>query len=47
LVKYNSIEGKKQSKVDVVYTLATNLKKTASMDVGTVSYKNPKAVKTV
>lgn len=47
LVKYNSIEGKKQVKVDVVYTHATNLLKTDNMDVGTVGYKNPKLVKTV
>ncbi len=27
--------------------MATNLKKTADMDVGTVSYKNPKMVRNI
>ncbi len=44
LVKYNSIEGKKQSKVDIVYTMATNLKKTQDMDVGTIGYKDQRRV---
>jgi hypothetical protein len=36
LVKANSIQGSKLSTVDVVYTPASNLKKTATMDVGQV-----------
>jgi hypothetical protein len=34
LVKANSIEGCKLNNVDVVYTLASNLKKTGDMDIG-------------
>ena len=38
LVKHNSIEGCKASKVDVIYTEFSNLKKTAMMDVGAVTF---------
>ncbi|XP_009782668.1 uncharacterized protein LOC107783964 [Nicotiana tabacum] len=47
LVKANSIQGNKVNNVDVVYTPWQNLKKTASMDVGQVSFHNPKMVRTV
>ncbi|CAN4076547.1 unnamed protein product [Withania somnifera] len=47
LVKANSIQGNKINNVDVVYTPWQNLKKTASMDVGQVSFHNPKMVRTV
>ncbi|WMV42863.1 hypothetical protein MTR67_036248 [Solanum verrucosum] len=39
--------GNKVNNVDVVYTPWQNLKKTASMDVGQVSFHNPKMVRTV
>lgn len=45
LVKANSIQGSKLSTVDVVYTPASNLKKTASMDVGQVGFHDPKQVR--
>lgn len=44
LVKNNSIEGSKASKVDVIYTEFANLKKTASMDTGTVTFHDQKVV---
>ncbi|XP_065621155.1 uncharacterized protein LOC112015335 [Quercus suber] len=47
LVKANSIQGKKVNNIDVVYTPWSNLKKTASMDVGQVGFHNPKMVRTV
>ncbi|XP_031372863.1 coiled-coil domain-containing protein 25 isoform X1 [Punica granatum] len=47
LVKANSIQGNKVNSVDVVYTPWSNLKKTASMDVGQVGFHNPKMVRTV
>ena len=47
LVKANSIKGNKINNIDVVYTEWTNLKKTASMDVGQVGFHNDKSVKTV
>ncbi|OWM86625.1 hypothetical protein CDL15_Pgr015660 [Punica granatum] len=40
-------EGNKVNSVDVVYTPWSNLKKTASMDVGQVGFHNPKMVRTV
>ena len=43
-VKFNSIEGCKKAEVFINYTLASNLLKTESMDVGSVSYKKPKEV---
>jgi hypothetical protein len=36
LVKANSITGNKTNNIDVVYTPWSNLKKTASMEVGQV-----------
>ncbi|VFQ73223.1 unnamed protein product [Cuscuta campestris] len=47
LVKANSIQGNKQNNIDVVYTPWQNLKKTPSMEVGQVSFHNPKMVRTV
>uniref|UniRef100_A0A1S3Z7N6 Coiled-coil domain-containing protein 25-like n=1 Tax=Nicotiana tabacum TaxID=4097 RepID=A0A1S3Z7N6_TOBAC len=41
------LAGNKVNNVDVVYTPWQNLKKTASMDVGQVSFHNPKMVRTV
>ena len=45
LVKANSIEGCKRSKVNIVYTPASNLKKTGNMVTGQVGYHNPKLIK--
>lgn len=45
LVKANSIQGNKINDVDVVYTPASNLKKTADMEVGQVGFKSSKEVK--
>ncbi|KAK6273985.1 hypothetical protein POUND7_011068 [Theobroma cacao] len=47
LVKANSIQGNKVNNIDVVYTPWSNLKKSASMDVGQVGFHNPKMVRTV
>ncbi|XP_027355805.1 coiled-coil domain-containing protein 25 isoform X2 [Abrus precatorius] len=44
LVKANSIQGNKVNNIDVVYTPWSNLKKSASMDVGQVGFHNPKMV---
>ena len=38
-------KGNKQSNLSVVYTPASNLKKTASMDVGQVGFKDEKLVR--
>lgn len=45
LVKANSIDGNKMNNIDIVYTMWENLKKTASMEVGQVSFHNPKQVR--
>jgi hypothetical protein len=45
LVKANSINGNKMNNIEIVYTMWENLKKTASMDVGQVSFHNPKQVR--
>ena len=47
LVKDNSITGRKQATVDVVYTMWSNLKKTASMEVGQIGFFREKDVKLV
>ncbi|KAL8429098.1 hypothetical protein Efla_003151 [Eimeria flavescens] len=47
LTKHNSIEGCKQTEVTIVYTPASNLKKTASMDTGQVGFKQQNKVKFV
>lgn len=45
LVKANSIQGNKVNNLDIVYTPAANLRKTAAMAVGQVGFHNEKAVK--
>lgn len=45
LVKANSINGNKMNSIDIVYTMWENLKKTPSMEVGQVSFHNPKQVR--
>ena len=45
LVKANSIEGCKKHSVSIVYTPASNLKKTAQMKTGQVGFKDKKVVK--
>eukprot|EP00924_Labyrinthula_sp_SR-Ha-C_P008826 augustus_masked-scaffold_2-processed-gene-4.44-mRNA-1 protein AED:0.04 eAED:0.04 QI:0/-1/0/1/-1/1/1/0/223 len=42
LVKANSIQGSKQSAVDIVYTAWENLDKRNNMDVGTIGFKDLK-----
>lgn len=44
LVKANSIQGNKQNKVNIVYTPASNLKKTGDMVVGQVGYHDTKLI---
>merc|ERR1712106_500851 len=44
LCKANSIQGNKMNNIDVVYTLWSNLKKTAGMDVGQVGFHKSKMV---
>jgi len=46
LVKANSIQGNNQNNIEVVYTLWSNLKKTANMEVGQVGFHNDKEVRT-
>lgn len=47
LLKENSIDGSKKAKVDIIYTPASNLKKTQDMEVGAVGYKNESLVKKI
>ncbi|KAH9421402.1 Coiled-coil domain-containing protein 25 [Dermatophagoides pteronyssinus] len=47
LVKANSIKGNKMSNLNIVYTLWTNLKKTADMEVGQVGYHDHKQVRSI
>ncbi|GAB6023616.1 Coiled-coil domain-containing protein 25 [Chamberlinius hualienensis] len=47
LVKANSIKGNKMNNVDVVYTMWSNLKKTAAMDVGQVGFHREKEVRKI
>lgn len=47
LVKANSIQGSKMNNVAVVYTPFTNLKKTASMEVGQVGFHSQRKVSTI
>lgn len=47
LVKANSITGNKTNNIDIVYTPWSNLKKTASMEVGQVGFHSNKLVKKV
>lgn len=45
LVKANSIQGNKMNDVEIVYTPWSNLKKTASMEVGQVAFHNDQEVR--
>ncbi|KAH0490822.1 hypothetical protein TgHK011_002274 [Trichoderma gracile] len=45
LTKANSIEGNKKDNVTIIYTPWSNLKKDGSMDVGQVSFHDPRKVK--
>ncbi|KAI9140933.1 hypothetical protein BKA69DRAFT_1140487 [Paraphysoderma sedebokerense] len=47
LVKANSIEGNKKNNVPIIYTPWSNIKKTAGMDTGTVTFHNPNLVRRV
>lgn len=47
LVKYNSIQGNKANNLDIVYTMWSNLKKTASMDVGQVGFHSDRDVRKI
>ncbi|KAK6188196.1 hypothetical protein SNE40_004428 [Patella caerulea] len=47
LVKANSISGNKMNNVDVVYTMWSNLKKSARMDVGQVGFHKDQEVRKV
>lgn len=47
LVKAGSIKGNKVNNLDIIYTMASNLRKGGDMDVGTVGFKDDKAVKKV
>jgi hypothetical protein len=45
LVKANSIEGNKKNNISIIYTPASNLKKTGDMAVGQVSFHKDKLVR--
>jgi len=47
LVKANSIQGTKANNLDIVYTMWSNLKKTASMDVGQVGFHSDRGVRKI
>jgi hypothetical protein len=47
LTKENSIQGKKEPAVKVIYTMASNLKKTGDMEIGAVDFHNRSAIKSV
>ncbi|TQN67509.1 Coiled-coil domain-containing protein 25, partial [Colletotrichum shisoi] len=47
LTKANSIEGNKKDNVTVIYTPWSNLRKDGSMEVGQVSFKDPRKVKKI
>ncbi|XP_018574041.1 coiled-coil domain-containing protein 25 [Anoplophora glabripennis] len=47
LVKANSIMGNKMNDIDVVYTMWSNLKKTAGMEVGQVGFHKEKEVRKI
>ena len=47
LVKANSIEGCKKKSVTVIYTRWKNLKKTASMEVGAISFRDRSKVRSM
>lgn len=45
LVKANSIEGNKKNNLSIIYTPASNLKKTGDMAIGQVSFHKEKLVR--
>lgn len=45
LTKSNSIKGNKLNNVTIIYTPVNNLVSDGSMDIGTVSFKNPQLIK--
>jgi hypothetical protein len=45
LVKANSIEGNKKNNISIIYTPASNLKKTGDMAIGQVSFHKDKLVR--
>ncbi|PHH87327.1 hypothetical protein CDD83_9012 [Cordyceps sp. RAO-2017] len=47
LTKANSIEGNKKDNVTIIYTPWSNLKKDGSMEIGQVSFKDPRKVRRV
>lgn len=47
LVKANSIMGNKMNDVDIVYTMWSNLKKTAGMEVGQVGFHKERDVRKI
>ncbi|KAK6457737.1 uncharacterized protein RJT20DRAFT_125570 [Scheffersomyces xylosifermentans] len=47
LTKANSIKGNKLNNITVIYTPVENLHTDGSMDIGTVTFKNPKLVKRI
>lgn len=47
LTKANSIKGNKLNNITVIYTPVENLHTDGSMDIGTVTFKNPKQVKRI
>ncbi|KAL2752952.1 hypothetical protein ACRALDRAFT_1036370 [Sodiomyces alcalophilus JCM 7366] len=47
LTKANSIEGNKKDNITIIYTPWSNLKKDGSMEVGQVSFKDPRKVKRI
>lgn len=47
LTKANSIKGNKLNNITIIYTPVENLHTDGSMDIGTVTFKNPKQVKRI
>ena len=47
LTRENSIKGSKESQVDIVYTPASNIKKSPDLDIGTVNFYNSKLLRYV
>jgi len=47
LTKENSIEGKKLNNIKVIYTMASNLKKTSEMDTGEVGFHDRNQVHSI
>jgi hypothetical protein len=47
LVKAGSIKGNKVNNLDIVYTMASNLRKRGDMDTGTVGFRDERALKKI